>query len=172
MPATTFDRLPDDARLWVFAAARDLAPQESAALLGHVDGFLERWAAHGAPVVGARELRHGRFLLVGADERATGVSGCSIDSLFHTLAGVEAELGAGLRDTASLVFYRDDVGAVHAAPRAEFRRLAQGGEVGEDTPVFDNTVRTVGELRAGRWETRFGDAWHARAFPLGAAAKA
>ena len=86
MPATAFDRLPDDARLWVFAASRDLTTDEAGALLGHVDGFLERWAAHGTPVVGARELRHGRFLLVAADERATGVSGCSIDSLFHSLA--------------------------------------------------------------------------------------
>ena len=168
MPATAFDRLPDDARLWVFAASRDLTTDEAGALLGHVDGFLERWAAHGTPVVGARELRHGRFLLVAADERATGVSGCSIDSLFHSLAAAEAELGVGLRDSASAVLYRDSDGAVQSAARPEFRKRAQAGEVGEETVVFDNTVRTVGELRAGRWETRFRDAWHARAFPLGA----
>jgi len=172
MPATSFDRMPDDARLWVFAAPRPLQPAEADALLARVDGFLEGWAAHGAPVLGARDLRHGQFLLVAADERATGVSGCSIDTLFHTLAEVEEALGTELRRTASLVLYRDASGAVRAAERAEFRRLAQGGEVGEDTVVFDNTVATVGDLRAGRWERPFRDSWHARAFPLGAASAA
>jgi hypothetical protein len=172
MSATTFDRMPADARLWVFAAAHPLAPDEAGALLARVDDFLARWAAHGAPVLGARELRHDQFLLVAADERATGVSGCSIDSLFHTLAEVEETLGTELRRTASLVHYRDARGAVRSAERAEFRRLAQGGEVGEDTPVFDNTVATVGELRAGDWEKPFRAAWHAKAFPLGAASAA
>src|SRR3954451_12059432 len=117
MPATTFDRMPDDARLWVFAAPRPLEPAEAEALLARVDGFLDRWAAHGAPVLGARDLRHGRFLLVAADERATGVSGCSIDSLFHALAEVEEALGTELRRTAPLVLYRDVDGAVRAAER-------------------------------------------------------
>ena len=170
MPATIFDRMPDDARLWVFAAPRPLDARDAAALLERVDAFLERWAAHGAPVLGARDFRHGQFLLVAADERATGVSGCSIDTLFHALAGVEAAVGADLRRSGSLVFYRDAGGGVRAAERAEFRRLAAAGEVDGDTVVFDNTVATVGDLRAGRWETRFRDAWHGRAFPVGAAA--
>lgn len=170
MPAFDFDRMPDDARVWVFAASRDLSPDGSAALLRHVDGFLERWHAHGAPVAGARELRHGRFLLVAADERATGVSGCSIDSLTRALKDAEAELGLSLREAASLVFYRDADGAVRGVPRPEFRRLAQSGEVGEDTVVFDNTAASVGDVRSGRWERPFRESWHARAFPLGAPA--
>ena len=172
MPATTFDRMPDDARLWVFAAPSPLDPHQADALLARVDGFLARWAAHGAPVLGARDLRHGQFLLIAADERATGVSGCSIDSLFHTLGEVEETIGTELRRTASLVLYRDAEGAVRATGRPEFRLLAQEGAVSEDTVVFDNTVATVGDLRAGKWERPFRDAWHAKAFPLGAASAA
>jgi hypothetical protein len=169
MPAVTFEQVPDDARVWVFGAARPLSDREEGRLMDAADGFLARWAAHGAPVVGARELRHGRFLLVASDERATGVSGCSIDSLFHTLGALEAELGVSLRDS-GLVFWRDRDGQVRSAPRPEFRELARAGEVDEDTIVFDNTVATAGDVRAGRWETRLGDAWHARAFPIGAPA--
>jgi hypothetical protein len=168
MPATSFDRMPDDARLWVFAAPEPLEPAHADALLARVDGFLERWAAHGAPVLGARELRYGQFLLIAADERATGVSGCSIDTLFHTLGEVEETIGTELRRTASLVLYRDADGAIRSADRAEFRRLAQAGAVGEESVVFDNTVATVGALRAGEWERPFREAWHAKAFPLGA----
>jgi hypothetical protein len=163
MPAVPFDRLPGDARLWVFAAARPLDHAQQASLLSHVDSFLHRWAAHGAPVVGGRELRHGRFLLVGADERATGVSGCSIDSLFRTLGELEAETGVQLRD-ASLVFWRDAAGEIQAEPRPAFRQRARAGEVGADTPVFDNTIGTVGELHAGRWELPMRESWHGKAF--------
>jgi hypothetical protein len=164
MSAVSFDQLPDDARVWVFAAAQPLNEAESASLLRGVDEFVEGWAAHGAPVRGARDWRHGRFLLVGADERATGVSGCSIDSLFHALAAAEADTGVSLRDS-SLVFFRDASGEIRSVPRPEFRRLAAAGEITDDTPVFDNTVTTAGEVRAGRWETRLRDSWHARAFP-------
>ncbi|MBW3572947.1 MAG: hypothetical protein KY467_17770 [Gemmatimonadetes bacterium] len=165
MPAVPFDRLPDDARLWVFAAARPLDEGQQQALLSHADAFLARWAAHGAPVVGGRELRHGRFLLVGADERATGVSGCSIDSLFRTLGALEAETGVPLRD-GSLVFYRDADGGIQAEPRPAFRQRAAAGGVTDETIVFDNTIPTVGALRAGGWEKPLRDSWHARAFPV------
>jgi len=96
MTAVDFSLLPADARLWIFAASRPLAADESAALLARVDAFVDGWLAHGHPVVGARDWRHDRFLLVGADERATGVSGCSIDSLFRVLKELEGQLGAGL----------------------------------------------------------------------------
>ena len=160
----SFDQMPDDARVWVFAASRPLSAAESESLLARVDGFIDGWAAHGAPVRGARDWRHDRFLLVGADERATGVSGCSIDSLFHVLAAAEAESGVTLRD-ATPVFFRDAAGEVRSVPRPEFRRMAAAGEVADDTVVFDNTVTTVGAVREGRWETRLRDSWHGRAFP-------
>lgn len=163
MPQVPFDRLPDDARLWVFAADRPLDEREQQALLRHVDGFLAGWAAHGAPVVGGRELRHGRFLLVGADERATGVSGCSTDTLFRTLGELERSIGASLRES-GLVFWRDEAGAVRSEPRPGFRARARAGEVGADTVVFDNTAATVGDVRAGRWEVPMCESWHGRAF--------
>jgi hypothetical protein len=170
MPAVPFTAMPDDARLWVFASERPLSAAEQATLLRQVDGFLAGWAAHGVPVVGARELRDGHFLLIASDEAASGVSGCSIDSLFHALAGVEQDLGIDLRGTASRVAFRGERGEIRVLPRAAFRALAQQGTVGADTVVFDHNVSSVGDLRGGRWETRFGAAWHARAFPLGAAA--
>jgi hypothetical protein len=169
MPAIEFDRLPDDARVWVFAASRALSAQEGASLLARVDEFLARWNAHGSPVVGARELRHGRFLFLAADERATGVSGCSIDSLYGALREVEREFGVTLLDS-STVWYRHAEGEVRGLPRGEFRELARAGGVDGDTVVFDNTVATAGDVRAGRWETALRGAWHAKVFPVAAGA--
>ncbi|HEV2146131.1 MAG TPA: hypothetical protein VGR37_01805 [Longimicrobiaceae bacterium] len=163
MSAVDFSLLPGDARLWIFAAARPLAPDEAEALLGRVDRFVDGWLAHGHSVVGARDWRHDRFLLVAADERATGVSGCSIDSLFRVLKELEAETGAGLLDRSGVTFRGAD-GEIRTVSRPEFRALVQSGEVGADTAVFDNTITTVGELNAGRWEMPLRNSWHAKAF--------
>lgn len=163
-----FADLPNDARLWVFPAVRRLEPAEVEPLLAAVDRHVRGWLAHGHPVVGAHELRYDRFLLVGADERATGVSGCSIDGLFHVLQGLEGGLGVRLLDSAP-VWFRDADGEIRSVTRADFRVQVQSGEVGPDTVVFNNTVATVGELREGRWETPLRESWHARAFRAPAA---
>jgi len=161
LSAVPFSSLPDEARLWVFASPRPLTPEQSETLLAEVDRFLDGWLAHGRTVVGARDFRHGLFLMVAADEAATGVSGCSIDSLFRTLKRLEAEAGITLLDS-SPVWYRDGSGSVEAASRPEFKARARAGEVDADTSVFDNTVSSVGQVRRGEWERPARASWHAR----------
>ena len=160
----SFSEMPDEARLWVFAAPEALDERQERSLREHVGRFVEQWTAHGAPVAGAYDLVDDRFLLVAADEAATGVSGCSIDALTRTLKQAERELGVSLLDAASRVWYRDPSGQVRAAPRAEFRERVRAGEVVADTPVFDNTAPTVGSVRRGQWERPMRDSWHGRAF--------
>lgn len=160
----SFTEMPDDARLWVFAAPTPLDERQERWLREHVEEFVEGWTAHGAPVAGAYDLRSDRFLLVAADEAATGVSGCSIDALTRTLKQAERELGISLLDAASRVWYRDASGEVRATPRADFRERVRAGEITPDTAVFDNTAPTVGAVRGGRWERPMRESWHGKAF--------
>src|SRR6187549_1805230 len=120
MPKIEFAAMPDTARVWVFGAAAPVTGAAADALLAAVDGHLAQWAAHGTPLVCARDWRHDRFLAVAVDEAATDASGCSIDGLFRVLTQVEREIGTTLVDS-SLVFWRDASGAVRAASRAEFK---------------------------------------------------
>src|SRR5690606_23002027 len=147
----SFAGMPPHARLWIFAAPRPLADAEASRLLARVDDFLTGWHAHGHPVVGALDWRHDRFLLLAADEGATGASGCSIDSLYRVLRDAEREIGVPLLDS-SRVWFRDPGGEVRSETRPEFRERVARGEVGEDTVVFDQTVASVGAMRAGEWE--------------------
>lgn len=162
MPQVPFDQMPDHARLWVFAADRDLEGAERDVLLAAVDGFQRQWAAHGTPLTSARDLRYNRFLLVAVDEQAAGVSGCSIDALTRQLRGLERQFGLTLLDNGP-VNYRDKSG-VHRASRQTFRELSAAGTVTAETVVFDNTAPTVGALREGRWEAPAHDTWVGRTF--------
>jgi hypothetical protein len=156
-----FEEMPDGARVWVFAAVEPLGDEAAEALLREVDAFLDGWLAHGRTVIGARDWRDGRFLIVAADEAASGVSGCSIDALFRTLQGIEPRIGTSLTDR-SRVWWRSEGGGVRAGTRAEFRERASAGEVSADTTVFDTTVATVGGVRSGAWERPARESWHAR----------
>ena len=165
-----FSEMPDPARLWIFAAPHPLEESGEAWLRDLVERFVAQWTAHGAPVAGAYDIRESQFLLVAADEAATGVSGCSIDALSRTLRHAESELGTSLLDAASRVWYREAGGTVRSVPRHEFRHAVSAGEIGEDTLVFDNTAANVGAVRRGEWERPMRESWHAQAFRVGTSA--
>lgn len=163
MPLIAFDEMPDDARLWVFAANRPLTREESAMLLAATDAFLEDWTAHKVPLATAREWRHDQFLFVAVDEAAAGASGCSIDALVHLMRETEQRLDARLTDNGP-VWFREPDGTVACTRRHEFAQMAERGAVGPETVVFDNAITTVRALRGGLWEVPARQAWHGRAF--------
>lgn len=159
---TVFERMPGEARLWIFASERALSDRERAALLARVDGFLSRWKAHGAPLAAGRAWLHNRFLAVAVDERVTPPSGCSIDALVRMLKELEAEIGSRLVDNAP-VYYQSPSG-VERVTRGRFRKLADAGEVTPDTHVFNNTITRLAEFRGGKWEGPARHSWQGRAF--------
>ncbi|HEX7829984.1 MAG TPA: hypothetical protein VF787_10015 [Thermoanaerobaculia bacterium] len=146
------EQLGNDAHTWIFGISPALDAAQGEALLQHVDAFLDKWASHGTPIRGARELREGSFLVIAADAKDER-SGCSIDRMFGTLKMLEQQLNVQILD-GTRVFLRDDAG-VRAVPRSEFRKVAN-----EETHVFDVTAEQLGEIRQGGWERRAGDSWH------------
>ena len=162
MPSVPFQQLPPGARLWIFPASRPLSSEEEVELLTRVDAFLDGWDAHGVPLTAGRDWREGRFLLIAVDESSAHPSGCSIDAMARVLKDLGQEWGLSFLDH-SPVWFRTD-GKVRQATRAGFKALVQGGEVGLDTPVFDNAIVRVAQLRGGEWEKPAGVSWHRRAF--------
>ncbi len=162
MPRIGFEQLSEHARLWIFAAQRELDDPERARVLEEVDRFIDQWTAHNVPLTAARDWRQGRFLMVGVDEEAAGLSGCSIDALVRRMKVVQEELGVELVDNAPVLFKNG--GTIERVSRERFAELAETGAVSLDTPVFNNTLTRVGDLRAGCWEVRAEDSWHSHEF--------
>ncbi|NNF58715.1 MAG: hypothetical protein HKN04_10790 [Rhodothermaceae bacterium] len=161
--------LPDDARLWLFAADRALSSEEQTALLSRMSAFIAGWTSHGRPVPAEAALLHGRIVAVGASlaegEVNAGVSGCGIDSLQHALDDAAAQVGVGWLSGLNVLF-RDDGGTIQALSRPAFRRLAKDGLVTTETCVFDLTLDTAGALRTIGVERPAGGSWHGRVFRL------
>ena len=159
MPVTTFDKLPDDARVWVFGSSAPVDETDALKLLAAVDTFLLQWKAHGHPLTCARDWRDEHFLAVGVDQRTEGASGCSIDGLFRSLKELETSIGSSMV-AGGRVFFRDSLGFVHCITRQEFEAMSRRGEANGGTPVFDTTVTTAGAYRK-LFERPASSGWHA-----------
>jgi len=153
MPRIDISQLPDQSRIWIFGISPALDERKSSRLLGAIDGFLNGWAAHNQPIVSARDLLHGSFLIVGVDQRSE-TSGCSIDRMFGLLQQLERELGVSILDP-NRIFCLGRDGQVSAISRGEFNRSADS-----DTVVFDTVAERLSAVRSGAWQRPAKNSWH------------
>lgn len=150
--------LSDQSRVWIFPSARPLSASEVEAMEARIADFFRSWASHGAPVPAAGAVLDQHFVVVAVDD-SLAPSGCSIDSLFRTMAQIENDLQIPLLDT-SRVFAQYE-GRVVSFTREEFRRQAKEGRLGGDTFVYDTTAESLEAIRNRRWIRRAADSWHA-----------
>lgn len=163
MPIVAFSSLPDVSRAWVIASAAPLSHDAERTLLANVDKYLTDWRAHGEPLTVGRDWREHRFLTIAVDPTASDASGCSLDALFRVFKGLEQELGTTLLDSGR-VYYRDDRGTVQSVDRGGFTDLTKRGVVTGETAVFDISVQTVADWRAG-FEVPAAQSWHRALLP-------
>lgn len=161
MPRIDFSDIHDRARVWVFTADRPVA--DPTPLLDAVDAHLANWAAHGVPLLCAREWRDDHFLVIAVDEAATGASGCSIDGLFRSISRVQSQVGADLLGSGR-VAWRDAGGTVRVSSRPEFEALARAGTITPATPVVGTLSDTATEWRTRR-ELPARESWAADLLP-------
>lgn len=151
MPPISIAELPDEARIWLFAAARPLTPEQQETLRSELSRFIEQWTSHERPVGAAYDIVDDTFVLVGVDH-ASEMSGCGIDKLFRKLAELERTFDLPLTDS-SRATYRDESGAIRSLPRYEFTRRAASGDL-HPQETFDITVERLGAFRRGDWISR------------------
>lgn len=146
--------------MWCFGASERPSEDAIVRLRESMASFLPEWTAHRARLHAAFDWLHDRFLVVAVDESSVEASGCSIDALTDQIRRLEELTDVTLLDSAP-VWYRDGAGGIRSVGRAEFKGLADRGEVGPETPVFDLTVERLEDVRTGAWEVEAGRSWHA-----------
>ena len=157
----SFDRLPPEARVWIYQASRPLTPDEIVAMLPSLARFADEWTSHGRTLHASAQFLHQHFLVIGLDEGVAGASGCSIDASVRFVSQLEKQLGVELLEKSHLAFLRD--GAVELLKRSQLKAAVAAGTIGPETFYFDNTLATKGELDT-KWPSPAGQTWLARYF--------
>ncbi len=118
--------------------------------------FTQSWNSHGTPVKGSAHLFFGRFIVLIADETATGVSGCSTDSSVRLIKSIEAKFNNNLFDRQMLAFVVKD--KIEVLPLAHLNHAINNNFITPDTLYFNNTVLTKEQLE-NEWIVAAEDSW-------------
>jgi hypothetical protein len=151
-------------RIWIYQSSRIFTIGEALDLEDKLNEFAADWKSHGTPVKGAGYLFFGQFIILMADETATGVSGCSTDSSVRFIKQLEQEYQVNLFDRTMLSFVVKD--KIQQLPLAQLSYAFQNGFLTEDSLYFNNTVQTKEELE-NNWIIPVKDSWLAKRLPAG-----
>jgi len=153
-----------DSRVWVYQSSRLFGFSEALHIEDLLKNFTENWQSHGSPVKGYGNLFYGQFIVLMADERATGVSGCSTDSSVRLIKQIEQLFNVNMFDRTSLAFEVKD--KVQILPLAQLQYAIDNNFISPDTLYFNNLVQTKEELEKS-WMVPVKDSWLAKRVVLG-----
>jgi hypothetical protein len=152
--------LPKDfdksSRVWTYQSSRQFAVSEALLIEDLLNDFAKNWQSHGAPVKGYANLFFGQFIILMADESATGVSGCSTDSSVRLIKQIEQQFNVNLFDRLLLAFAIKE--KVQLLPLSQINYAVENNFVNEETIYFDNTVPTKEELESN-WMIPIKQSW-------------
>jgi hypothetical protein len=152
-----------DSRVWIYQASRLFTLNEALAIEDLLNDFTAKWLSHGVPVKGAGYLFFGQFIILMADEKATGVSGCSTDSSVRLIKDIEQRFGVNMFDRTTLAFVVKD--KVQLLPLSQLQYAFDNGFINSDTLYFNNLVQTKEELE-NNWIVPMKNSWLANKLSL------
>ncbi|HNA17632.1 MAG TPA: hypothetical protein PK678_13985, partial [Ferruginibacter sp.] len=138
-------------RLFSLSEALQLEPM--------LQDFVAGWNSHGDPVKGYANLFFGQFIILMADETATGVSGCSTDTSVRLIKSIEQQFNVQLFDRQSLAFIIKD--KIQLLPLSQLAYAVENNFINGDTLYFNNTVLTKKEWM-DHWLIPVKESWLAK----------
>jgi hypothetical protein len=143
-------------KVWIYQSNRIFSISEAFEVEDILKQFTGSWLSHGTPVKGAAYLFFGQFIVLMADETASGVSGCSTDTSVRLIKDIEQRFGVNLFDRLSLAFIVKD--KVELLPLSQLPYAAGNGFITGDTLFFNNVVQTKEELE-NNWIIPVKESW-------------
>ena len=146
----------DTSRVWIYQSSRLFTIPEAFQIEDMLKSFVVKWQSHGTPVKSYANLLYGQFILLMADETATGVSGCSTDSSVRIIKQIEEQFAVNMFDRQMLAFFVKD--KVQLLPMAQVNYAIENNYINTDTLYFNNLVSTKKELLE-KWIIPVKESW-------------
>ena len=153
------DDFADNSRVWIYQSSRLFFISEALEMEDMLNEFAANWKSHGTPVKGFANLFFGRFIVLMADETATGVSGCSTDSSVHLIKSIEEKYKVQMFDRQNLAFIVKD--KIEVIPLSQLEYAVENNFINADTFYFNNTILSKKEM-VEKWIIPVKDSWLAK----------
>ena len=145
-----------DSKVWIYQSNRIFTIHEALQIEEKLNEFTREWKSHQSPVKGFGTLFFGRFIILMADETATGVSGCSTDSSVRLIKELEQVYHVTLFERTLLAFIIKD--QIQLLPVSQLKYAFENNFIGCDTLFFDNNISTKSSLME-KWIIPIKDSW-------------
>lgn len=152
-----------NSRVWVYQSSRLFSMGEALQLEDILNNFAATWKSHGDQVKGYANLFFGQFVILMADESATGVSGCSTDSSVRLVKEIEQMFKVSMFDRQSLAFVVKD--KIQILPLSQLKYAFEQSFIDANTLYFNNLVQNKQEL-IDNWIIPVQKSWLARKLQL------
>jgi len=154
------EMLPEEmdasSRVWIYQSSRLFSISEALQIEEMLNEFVSSWHSHGVAVKGYAQMFYGQFIILMADETASGVSGCSTDSSVRLMKSIEQKFNVHLFDRLLLAFLIEE--KVQLLPISQLDFAEQNQFISRDTIYFNNTVQTKKELEE-KWLQPLKESW-------------
>jgi hypothetical protein len=150
------EEMDASSRVWIYQSSRLFSLSEALQIEEMLNEFVDSWHSHGVAVKGFANLFYGQFIILMADETASGVSGCSTDSSVRLMKSIEQKFKVQLFDRLLLAFLID--GKVQLLPISQLDFAEENQFISSDTIYFNNTVQTKKELEE-KWLLPLKESW-------------
>lgn len=143
-------------RVWIYQSSRLFLISEALEIEEMMNSFVENWNSHGTPVKGYANLLFGQFIVIMADETATGVSGCSTDSSVRLIKQVEEKFKVDMFNRQNLAFVVNE--KIQMIPMAQLKYAFENNFINAETLYFNNLVANKESLLT-EWMIPVKDSW-------------
>lgn len=145
--------------MWVYQSDRRLSEQEKVFLEKSTSEFLADWEAHGAPLRAGYKILHDQFLIIGVDEQANPVTGCSTDTKVRYIQLLKSTLGVDFFNRTLIAILAKE--QVHLIDLKDLKSGLTSFPIEKETLTFNNLINTKEQLES-EWMKPASETWIAR----------
>jgi len=151
--------MPENSRVWIYQSDRILNEGELETIERMGLNFINAWTAHGSKMKASIKVEHNAFIIIGADEKATMASGCSIDASVHFIQDLGKKMNIDFFDRMNLAVLKND--QISFVQSKDIAKEIENGNYSEDDITFNNLVSNKGEF-VNNWMIPIKNSWVAQ----------
>ena len=158
---TSFQSLPDSAKIWIFPASRKFYPQELPEIEERLTNFLNSWPNPTKNPKSAYQIYLKYFIIIGVDDTTWKPELADYDELTHFIQKLEKDFDILLMDRINVTYKQGEY--VQYKDIEAFKKLIKNRSISKKTRVFDNMIDRKNQL-AQDWEIPIMESWLGRFF--------
>lgn len=137
--------LPDQSRLWMYAANREMNFEECQEINKALQNFTQHWTSHDMPIQAGAVIWYNRIILIAANESFQSVSGCGIDKSVKLMKDLGAQFGIDFFNRLQILVKQNN--GLTGYTKDGLQKALDTDELNEQSLVFNPMVQTLGDFR-------------------------